>query len=88
MRPASGWIIGYNEDTLTQAGVINIEPNSFWGSFWNSDCGPSADTNGNIYAVTGDGAYFNDWEIWSRRKRIPKRLRLRQFVREAHSHKQ
>jgi hypothetical protein len=53
--PATSWIIAYNEYTFAPAGVLNLEPNSFWGSIWNSSGGPAADTNGNIYVATGNG---------------------------------
>jgi hypothetical protein len=60
-RPNSSWVIGFDEHTLAQTNVIDLEPNGYFGSIWNSGGGPAADTNGNIYVVLGDGA-FEDWE--------------------------
>jgi hypothetical protein len=59
-RPAGSWVIGFDENTLTQRFAIDLQPNSYYGSIWNSGGGPSTDTNGNIYVTTGNGAY-QDW---------------------------
>ena len=55
----SGWIIGYNENTLTQTTVLNVNPNggASGNTFWSSQCGPAADPNGNIYALTANGPF-------------------------------
>jgi hypothetical protein len=56
--PYAGWIIGYNESTLAQAGVLNIGPNSNVGpSIWMSGGGPGADSAGNIYLLAANGAF-------------------------------
>ena len=56
--PYSGWIIGYNQATLAQASVLNIGPNSNSGpSIWMSGGGPSADSSGNIYLLSANGAF-------------------------------
>ncbi|MGA2708667.1 MAG: pyrrolo-quinoline quinone [Steroidobacteraceae bacterium] len=59
----TGWIIGYMEANLQQAAVFNTEPSGTVGggqgeaAFWNSNSGPSADANGNIYAMTANGDF-------------------------------
>jgi hypothetical protein len=55
----TGWIIGYNEETLTQTTVLNIDPNgsASGNAFWNSGAGPAADTAGNIYALSANGPF-------------------------------
>ncbi len=59
----TGWIIGYDESTLQQAAVFNSEPSGNDGgalgraSFWNSNSGPSADANGNLYAMSANGVF-------------------------------
>jgi outer membrane protein assembly factor BamB len=64
IQPYTGWIIAYDERGLRQTAVFNTEPNgsvrgnSGEASFWNSNSGPAADTDGNIYAMTANG-YFD-----------------------------
>src|SRR5215469_13760609 len=53
----AGWVIGYNETTLQQTAVLNLVPNGREAGIWNSGAGPAADTNGNIYALTGNGTF-------------------------------
>jgi hypothetical protein len=56
--PYSGWIIGYNQTTLAQTSVLSIGPNSNSGpSVWMSGGGPSADTSGNVYLLSANGAF-------------------------------
>jgi streptogramin lyase len=50
----SGFLISYNADTLAQSGVIDLNPNSTEGGMWNGQAGPSADTAGSVYVVTGN----------------------------------
>jgi len=56
-RPYTGWIIGYDENTLAQATVLNVTPNGNEGSFWMSGAGPAADAGGNIYALDANGVF-------------------------------
>jgi hypothetical protein len=53
-RPYTCWVMGYDEYTLSQTSVINLEPNAYGGSIWNSDAGPAVDAGGNIYVTLGD----------------------------------
>jgi len=56
--PYTGWIIGYDQTTLAQAGVLSIGPNSNAGpSIWMSGGGPGADSAGNIYLLSANGAF-------------------------------
>lgn len=51
-----GWIMGYSAANVqVQTAVFNATPNGFGGSFWHSGRGLSADAQGNIYGVTGNG---------------------------------
>jgi hypothetical protein len=55
--PYGGWVIAYNE-SLQQIGVLNLAANSTAGpSIWMSMDGPAADTSGNVYLVTANGAF-------------------------------
>jgi hypothetical protein len=55
----TGWIIGYDEKTLVQTTVLNVDPNgpASGNAFWNSGAGPAADTAGNIYALSANGPF-------------------------------
>jgi hypothetical protein len=56
--PYHGWVIGYAAADLTQAPVLfNATPNGDAGGIWMTGTGPSVDSNGNIYVVTGNGAF-------------------------------
>jgi hypothetical protein len=60
----SGWLLSYNEQTLSQTGVFNASPNlngegTFGGAggVWMGGGGPAADNSGNVYITTGNGPY-------------------------------
>ena len=65
--PYTGWMIAYDEKTLAQVSVINVDPNgapvsSFLddgsgNSFWMSGGGPAADASGNVYAISANGPF-------------------------------
>jgi outer membrane protein assembly factor BamB len=56
-RPYTGWIIGYDQNTLAQTSVLNVTPNGNEGSFWGSGAGPAADSGGNIIALQANGTF-------------------------------
>jgi hypothetical protein len=58
--PYQGWMFGYsaNGGTLHRTGVFSTAPSSNGAAaIWNSGGGPAADTNGNIFVVTGNGDF-------------------------------
>jgi hypothetical protein len=55
MNPYHGWIIGYDEQTLTQETVYNDTPTGETGGIWESGMGMAADAQGNLYITTGNG---------------------------------
>jgi outer membrane protein assembly factor BamB len=57
IRPYTGWVIGYDESTLSQTSVLNVTPNGNEGAFWMSGAAPSADPIGNIYALDANGVF-------------------------------
>ncbi|HVS76102.1 MAG TPA: hypothetical protein VHE11_04150 [Steroidobacteraceae bacterium] len=57
-QPYSGWIVGYSESTLAQTAVLNVAADSDAGpSVWMSGGGLAADSAGNIYLLTANGAF-------------------------------
>jgi hypothetical protein len=56
-RPYHGWVMAYDAQTLKQLGIFNTSPDSSDSGIWQSDTGPAADENGNVYAVTGNGVF-------------------------------
>jgi hypothetical protein len=52
-----GYVIGYNATTLAQVGVFNTTPTGIQGSVWSGGMAPAADSNGNIYIMTGNGTF-------------------------------
>jgi Putative binding domain, N-terminal len=55
--PYTGWVIGYNESTLAQTGVLNLTPNGNDGGIWMAGGGPAADAEGNLYLLMGNGTF-------------------------------
>jgi len=62
--PYSGWIIAFNQATLTRASVLNVSPNASGSGYasqgpaiWMSGDGPGADAAGNVYLLTGNGRF-------------------------------
>jgi PQQ enzyme repeat len=57
--PYTGWVIAYNSSTLGQTAVLNVAANSAGGgpSIWMAGGGPAADTAGNVYLLTANGAF-------------------------------
>jgi hypothetical protein len=55
--PYHGWIIGYNAQTLQQAGVFNDTPNGGLGGIWMAGAGAAEAPDGSIYCITGNGTF-------------------------------
>ncbi len=55
--PYTGWIMGYNETTLSQTGVLDVTPNGGDGAIWMAGDGPAADSSGNIYFLDANGTF-------------------------------
>src|SRR5882757_10025425 len=56
--PYGGWIITYAQSTLARSGVLNVAANSSSGpAIWMAGGGPAADSSGNIYLLTANGAF-------------------------------
>jgi hypothetical protein len=57
--PWYGWVMGYayNGTSFSQAAVFNAAPNGSGAGVWMGGGAPAADSNGNLYAVTGNGTF-------------------------------
>jgi len=55
--PYHGWIFGYDANDLTQKIIFNTTPNGDEGGIWMSGQGPAVDANGDLYVITGNGAF-------------------------------
>jgi outer membrane protein assembly factor BamB len=57
LPPFHGWILAYNKTSLKRTGVFNDTPNGNDGGIWNSGAPMVTDSQGFIYAVTGNGTF-------------------------------
>lgn len=57
IRPYTGWIIGYNINTLAQTTVLDVTPNGNEGAIWGAGAGMAADGNGNIFFLDANGVF-------------------------------
>ncbi len=57
IRPYTGWIIGYDEHTLTQTSVLNVTPNGAEGAIWMAGDGLAVDASNNIYFLDANGTF-------------------------------
>jgi hypothetical protein len=57
--PYYGWLMGYTYGAsgFTQVSVLNVTPNVQWGGIWMGGGAPSADANGHVYVITGNGGF-------------------------------
>jgi hypothetical protein len=55
--PYYGWVLAYDAQTLRQKGALNTAPEASLSGIWQSDTGPAADEEGNVYTITGNGVF-------------------------------
>ena len=63
IRPYTGWIIGYDQNTLAQTSVLNVTPNGNEGAIWMAGAGPAADANGNIFVLDANGVFDANLDV-------------------------
>jgi hypothetical protein len=57
IQPYTGWIMGYDEQTLAQTSILNITPNGGEAAIWMSGAGVAADAASNLYFLAGNGTF-------------------------------
>ncbi|MCU1234225.1 MAG: hypothetical protein JWP63_2192, partial [Candidatus Solibacter sp.] len=57
VKPYHGWVMAYDAHTLAQTAVFNTSPDAGESGIWQSDNGPAADEQGNVYLATGNGRF-------------------------------
>ena len=57
VAPYHGWVMAYDARTLTQTAAFNTSPDAGESGVWQSDNGPAADEDGNVYVATGNGKF-------------------------------
>ncbi len=57
--PWYGWVMGYsyNGTAFTQQSVLNVSPNTAEAGIWMAGGGPSVDSGGHLYVITGNGTF-------------------------------
>jgi outer membrane protein assembly factor BamB len=53
----TGWVIGYDANTLKQANVLNLTPNGKDGAIWMSGAAPAVDPQGYVYVLDANGTF-------------------------------
>jgi hypothetical protein len=49
--PYHGWVMAYDARTLAQVAVFNTSPDADESGIWQSDAGPAADSDGNVFVA-------------------------------------
>ena len=62
-----GWVMAYDAHTLSQTAVFNTSPGAEESGIWQSDNGPAADEEGNVYVATGNGQIRRRPRLWRHR---------------------
>jgi hypothetical protein len=55
--PYYGWVVGFNASNLAVTNVLNVSPNVQYGGIWMGGGAPAADSNNNLYLITGNATF-------------------------------
>jgi hypothetical protein len=55
--PFHGWVIGFSASNLNIVSVFNDTPNGSDGGIWMGGGAPAADSNNNLFLITGNGTF-------------------------------
>ncbi len=55
--PYHGWVIGFDKTSLSRLTAYNDSPNGRQGGIWMAGGAPAADSNNNLYVISGNGNY-------------------------------
>jgi hypothetical protein len=75
-KPYHGFVISYDARSLEQLAAFNTSPTGMAASIWQSGQGPAADTDGNIYFVTGNGSWDGAQNFSESFMKLDPRLKL------------
>ncbi len=56
IQPYTGWIIGYDQNTLAQTSVLNVTPNGSEGAIWQTGSGMASDGK-SMYFLDANGTF-------------------------------
>jgi len=56
-QPYSGWLIGYNETTLSQTGALDFAPNGEGAGLWQGGGGIAVGPGGDLFVSIGNGTF-------------------------------
>ncbi len=59
----AGFTMAYSTANLSQTGMFNPGPNNSESAIWHSGNGAAADSAGNVYVITGNGAWDGETEF-------------------------
>ena len=62
-RPYTGWVIGYDKNTLARIRVLNLTPNGEGGAIWASGGAPAVDATGYIYVLVANGTFETSLDV-------------------------
>jgi hypothetical protein len=63
IRPYTGWIMTYAEQTLVQISVLNVTPNGNEGAIWMAGDGLAADAGANVYFLDANGLFDTNLDV-------------------------